>query len=286
MPAFVPVVYSGGAPVLRSDGQTQREACPDLAEWLLWRDALEVARGRGHIVYYQTQGDSPDSKRTHLDGSAADRKHTSTASVMDSREMGMAEYPRITKYGWTGAQHDHGMIPCGHNTYNRYQWTAYLNGWNGLGLGGQAAGDPLPRPAKIRTWQQGIVWAKAEIARLNGTTPEPQEEDMDSLIFMRVGVAEPGVEAGTIFIIRPGSWPRRLTPQEWALYVRLGAQTPGGDFLRAEVDIVAAGIGANDAALTGAVTATIDPAVLTAAVKAAVAGGLDDITFTTRKALA
>jgi hypothetical protein len=181
MPGFVPVTYSGGAPVFRSDGLTQRVACAHLAEWLVERDALEVARGRGHIAYYQTQGDAPESFLTHIDGSAGDRKHTSIASVMDSRQMGMAEYPRIAAFGWTGAQHDHGMIPCGHNAHNLYQWDAYLAGYDGLGASGRLHLDPLPRPATIRTWQQGIVWAHAEIARLNGTTTTIQEDEMKLL---------------------------------------------------------------------------------------------------------
>ena len=182
--AFVPVTDSLGRPVMRSDGTTPRVACADMAEWLFWRDALEVARGRGHLKLFQTFGDAPESFLTHIDGSASDREHVSIASVMDSREMGMAEYPRIKAYGWTGAQHDHGMIPCGHNAHNLYQWTAYLDGYNGLGLLGRGAGDPLPRPAVIRTWQQGIVWAHAEIARLNGTAPATQEDDdMDVYAF-------------------------------------------------------------------------------------------------------
>lgn len=188
MPGFVAVVYAGGAPVVASSG-AQRVACEHLAEWLVVRDALEVARGRGHIRYFQTQGGAKDSGGTHECGSASDREHVGMESVMDSREMGMIEYPRLHRLGWPAdkGEHDHGVLPCGDNSCNGYQITAYWNGYNGLGLNGVAAADPLPKPSKRRTWQEGIVWAHAEIARLTGTTTTQEDDDMDVYAYTDAG---------------------------------------------------------------------------------------------------
>ena len=194
MPGFVPVVYSGGARVMRSDGVTQRVACPHLAQWLTVYDALQVFRGRGHVVYYQTQGTGvAASGPTHDCGSAFDKEDTGTAAIMDAREMGGALFPRLTKYGWNGAQHDHGLINCGDNGCNGYQYAAYLSGHNGLGLNGVGAGDPLPKPATIRTWQQGIVWAQAQMGA-SPMTQTTQEDDMATFIQVK------GDPKGTVYI--------------------------------------------------------------------------------------
>ena len=172
--AFVPVTYSDGAPVLSSGG-TQRQACEHLASWLVAFDALQVARGRGHVTYFQTVGGADASAGTHLCGSAWDMAYTSDAAIADAREMGAAIWHRRPGFnGWpsSGADHVHGVIGCGDNACNGYQITAYWMGYNGLGLNGVGAGDPLPKPATRRTWQEGIAWAQAQI---NGTT---QEDDM------------------------------------------------------------------------------------------------------------
>jgi len=184
--AFVPVVYSSGAPVLASGG-TSRVACVHLAQWLEVYDALQVARGRGHVVYYQTVGGADASAGTHLCGSAWDMAYVSDAAIMDAREMGAADWHRIPGYnGWpsSGANHVHGLILCGDNACNGYQYTAWLSGHNGLGLNGVGAGDTLPRPAKIRTWQQGIAWAQAQMGASPMTQTTTQEDDdMDVYAF-------------------------------------------------------------------------------------------------------
>ncbi len=167
----VPVVYSGGAPVLASSG-AQRVACPHLALWLVAYDALQVARGRGHVAFYQTMGGADASAGTHLCGSAWDMAYTSDAAVMDAREMGAAVWPRLARYGWTTGEHVHGVIACGDNGCNGYQYQAYWLGLNGLGLNGAGGTDPLPKPSTRRTWQEGIAWAQSQI------TGTQQEDDM------------------------------------------------------------------------------------------------------------
>lgn len=104
------------------------------------------------------------------------------------------------------------------------------------------------------------------------------EDDMP--IFMRTTDT-------SVWLLKPGAPPRGLNGQEWALWARLGAPLLGGDFNRAEVDIVnsllqptaqpaldsavlAAAVAKAVAALpTG--TATVDPAAIAAQVVAAVA---------------
>ena len=184
--AFVPVVYSTGGPVLASNGRTQRVACPHLAAWLKVYDALQVARGRGHVVYYQTMGGADASAGTHNCGSAWDMQYTGSAPIMDAREMGAADWPRLHSNGWVGTEHVHGLIRCGDNGCNGYQYTAWLSGHNGLGLNGVGAGDSLPKPSVIRTWQQGIAWAQAEIARLSGPMTITTQEDEHMSTFMQV----------------------------------------------------------------------------------------------------
>jgi hypothetical protein len=271
--AFVPVSYSNGIPVLASNG-TQRVACAHLAQWLEVYDALQVARGRGHVTYYQTMGGADASAGTHLCGSAWDMSYRGNDPIMDAREMGAAVWPRLHSLGWPASQgeHVHGLIRCGDNSCNGYQYSAYLSGCNGLGLNGVGGTDPLPKPSTIRSWQDGIAWAKAEIVRLTTPpAPAPQEDPMP--VFMRT-------VDGTIWALRPGAAPRGLSPQEWALWVRLGAHIPGGDYNRAEVDIVNSvvqpnpvDVGAISAAITAALphADAITPADVDAIAQAVVA---------------
>lgn len=271
MPSFVPVVYSGGAPVLASTG-SQRVACAHLAEWLAVYDALQVFRKRGHVRYYQIQGNAKESYLTHIDGSSWDQEWMSDAAAADAREMGGVIWHRIPGVnGWpiTGADHGHGMIPCGDNAHNAYQWTAYLGGWNGLGLNGVGGGDPLPRPDVIRTWQQGIVWAKAEIARL--TTPAPQEEpDMVRLIkhvTHQGGDRTKPVTGQALYVWTPFSG---LTPQggDQAANERLFGQ-PAEVFEDGEIDgvrVTVDAIVARNIAAVKSAPASIDYAAIAAAV--------------------
>ena len=188
MANFVPVVYSTGGPVRASNG-SQRVACVHMAAWLRVYDALQVARGRGHVTYLQTVGGADASAGTHLCGSAWDMVYIGDAAIMDAREMGASQWHRIPGYnGWpsSGANHCHGVIRCGDNACNGYQYTAWLSGHNGLGLNGVGAGDSLPKPSVIRTWQQGIAWAQAEIARLSGPMTITTQEDEHMSTFMQV----------------------------------------------------------------------------------------------------
>lgn len=275
MPGFVPVVYSGGAPVLSSGG-SQRVACAHLAEWLVAYDALQVARGRGHVTYFQTLGGADASAGTHTCGSAVDMAYTGNAPILDAREMGGWFWPRLHRLGWVGGEHVHGGISCGDNACNGYQYAAWLNGYNGLGLNGVGAGDPLPLPVNLRTWQQGIIWAHAEIARL--TTPTITEDDMPRLRLDTQGTGWFLTDRGAVTI--------DSTEDAKVLRRVIDAK----DYLVAEDRVLPGEIAvyqkylarANGAAAptTTTVTAVLDPAALNAAFDAALA----NVAFTTRKA--
>ena len=172
---MVPVVLDSG-PLYRSDGYTRRLACPDVAEWLVWYERLQLARGRlvRNLDVYQLWGDSSKSGGTHTCGSAVDCLDLGEGGIDDAREMGGRGWRRVTSLGWLGGDHDHIVIPCGCNGCNAYQLTACEAGYNGLGYLGRAGRDPHKQPSRWRTWQQGIAWARAEITRL-------QEDDMPTL---------------------------------------------------------------------------------------------------------
>ncbi len=64
-------------------------ACQHVAEWLVWYERLQVARGRCKaLVVYQSMGDSSLSGDTHVCGSATDWQYLGEGAVMDAREMG------------------------------------------------------------------------------------------------------------------------------------------------------------------------------------------------------
>ena len=97
-----------------------------------------------------------------------------------AREMGApATWLRNMNFadGSPGNTHTHGvLLGCDHNWPSNYQIIAQRRGYDGMGQGasgtpysgqwGYGGKDPHPGPATYRTWQQGIAWAKAELAKL------------------------------------------------------------------------------------------------------------------------
>ena len=182
--AFVPVVLDSG--VAYTSKGAKRQACADMAEWLVWLERLQVARGRCLVLkLYQAQGSGPYSGDTHDCGSAVDTVDYGDAYVLDVREMGGDGWARRAVWGWTKGDHVHIVLPCGHNACNQFQIDAYNAGYNGLG-NGYAGRDPHTRPAVKRTWRQGIEWAKAEIARITGSTSTDTAKDDDMKALLKV----------------------------------------------------------------------------------------------------
>lgn len=155
-------------------------ACPCLAEWIPWFEKylqhIGVLKAGEQLHLWQLIGDAAASGSTHHDGGAEDDACVSPAAVLASRQMGAAAWHRA--YNWDGKggmEHAHRVLNgCPHNTPARYQIAALIANFNGLGYAGHAAPDNGPRTPDVfplRTWQQGIKWAKAQITP---PTPHPK----------------------------------------------------------------------------------------------------------------
>lgn len=165
-------------------------ACPCLIAWL---PVYEAEAKRRHIIkqsidIYQLIGTAAASGGTHAKGGAYDLAQVTPAAIKLAREMGAAAWHRPPDWdGHGGIEHHHGVLHgCPHNSPARYQISAYLAGYNGLGLNGMAEKDHGPRVLPLRTWRQGIVYARklqhprvaavldelAVVAKSNPTAPE------------------------------------------------------------------------------------------------------------------
>lgn len=157
-------------------------ACICQSQWFYWYRKLAKLKGLGDVTIWQLVGALTASSGTHSGGGAADWAGISRALAMLAREMGApATWPR----DWAGNRHTHSVLSaCIHNRPASYQVTAQFLGFNGLGYLGMGGRDTLPRPSKYRTWREGILWAKAEIARITGeriTVPTPPSKEDDPM---------------------------------------------------------------------------------------------------------
>lgn len=138
-------------------------ACECLAKWLpvYERELQETGNLVGTLRIFQLIGDAAASGNTHLPGGAYDVTDgtPSQADVLIGRQMGAAEWLRQPPTFST--LHRHGVLRgCPHNAGGRYQIGALDDGFNGLGKGGRGGPDDGPRNFEVRTWQDGIAWAK------------------------------------------------------------------------------------------------------------------------------
>lgn len=152
-----------------------RPACPCQAEWLPVFEQLAQARGilppQGLLPTSQIIGGAVQSGGTHATGGADDTWPLTTindvaAYVRLSRDMG-ADATWLRPKNWdgkSGVAHVHRVLRgCPHNGPARYQITAVDQGRNGLGSGGMGGTDDGPRPLSMRTWREGIEWAKTQL---------------------------------------------------------------------------------------------------------------------------
>ncbi|WP_052337072.1 hypothetical protein [Nocardioides alkalitolerans] len=151
-----------------------RTACTCLAQWLPVLERLAQHRGilDGDLTITQMTGRAAASAGTHKEGGAVDWLETIRALVDLAREMGGASWIRLRPA--FDIDHTHTVLNgCAHNGPARYQVTAYLAGFNGLGKGGRG-GRETDEPRKLRTWREGITWAKAQLEN----TPTEEDDDM------------------------------------------------------------------------------------------------------------
>ena len=212
---------------------TSCTGAPILATW--WPLFVAVGVKAGLTRPYLVQGFvaySTVSGWTHADGTAFDLGTTVPAELAKwarlARTFGApGTWPRGPLWGQrTMAYHVHGQLEDPATVAGRWQLDEVYAGGDGLTGSLRDYLSPAAPPARI-TALAGIAAMRAIL------TTTPKETDEMTYLFMRT--VEP---LNPIYILTPGVPPRRLTKDEWALWVRLGATTPGGDFNRLEVDMV------------------------------------------------
>ena len=140
-----------------------KPACACLIEWLPVYEKELLRRGviKYNIDIYQLIGGAKTSAGTHSTGGAFDIGQYSTTALKVASEMGAATWHRGPAQKMI--HHAHGVLKgCPHNGPARYQIAALAAGYSGLGYAGRGSKDNGPPPRKLRTWRQGIVWAKAQ----------------------------------------------------------------------------------------------------------------------------
>lgn len=146
-----------------------KPACPCLAEWLPFYEKELLRRGiiKHNVDIFQLIGGAAASAGTHSKGGAYDVAQVSDQAILVAREMGAAAWHRLPNWdGKGGMEHQHGVLNgCPHNGPAAYQINAYKAGFNGLGLNGAGGKDTGPRVLPLRTWVQGIEWAKGQGAK-------------------------------------------------------------------------------------------------------------------------
>lgn len=137
--------------------------CSCLKEWL---PAYEHELLRRHLIHtcidlYQTIGGYSKSGGTHATGGAADEAQFSDAQVALARSMGAAAWHRTPAQGFI--HHCHLVLNnCPHAAPTaKGQVQDYKRGYNGLVGKSRRRESWVPR--KLRTWQDGIAWAKAQV---------------------------------------------------------------------------------------------------------------------------
>lgn len=149
-----------------------KTACECQQQWLpmFEREAKALGFLDGPLPLSQIIGGAAASGGTHATGGADDTYPLTAikdveAYVRLSRDMG-ADATWLRPANWDGAggvAHVHRVLTnCPHNGPARYQIAAVRAGYNGLGSGGRGALDDGPRPLSLRTWQEGLVWRRAQ----------------------------------------------------------------------------------------------------------------------------
>jgi len=129
------------------------------------KESIDIAQGgyRG--------GATSASAGTHDGGGAFDFVQYSDDLVTLVRQMGGAGWHRTTAQGFSGPHLHIELVGCPHHPSADYQVEAYTDGYNGLGNGWKGRDDG-PRVNPIRTWSQGIAWAKTQLNELELTVSQ------------------------------------------------------------------------------------------------------------------
>lgn len=130
-----------------------------------WLTAYQNELLRLHLIHtcidvFQTVGGYVKSGGTHATGGAVDTAQYSDAQVKVARDMGAAAWHRTPQQGFI--HHCHLVLNgCPHMSATaRGQVEDYKRGYNGL-VGKSRRKESLRR-RDLRTWEQGIAFAKAQ----------------------------------------------------------------------------------------------------------------------------
>lgn len=135
-------------------------ACSCLHAWLPEFEALIGRSPR----WFQLVGDAPTSAGFHRGGGSADSEPLSDDELRIARNMGAAAWNRW----WTDNYHAHMRLNgCPHNSIGQPQVDDLNAGRDGTGPLYDNAGTPDNGPRDgvqwpLRTWRQGIEWAREQ----------------------------------------------------------------------------------------------------------------------------
>jgi hypothetical protein len=145
-------------------------ACDCLAEWL---PVFEALIGR-ELQWFQLIGDAPASEGFHKGGGSADSEPLSDDELRIARNMGGAAWDRW----WTNNFHCHIRLNgCPHNSIAQPQVDDLNAGRDGTGPLWDNAGVPDNGPRDgvqwpLRTWREGIKWAREQADWIDMATEE------------------------------------------------------------------------------------------------------------------
>jgi hypothetical protein len=145
-------------------------ACDCLAEWL---PVFEALIGR-ELRWFQLIGNAPASAGFHEGGGSADSELLTDDELRTARNMGGAAFNRL----WTGNFHCHIRLNgCPHNSIAQPQVDDLNAGRDGTGPLWDNAGVPDNGPRDgiqwpLRTWREGIKWAREQADWIDMATEE------------------------------------------------------------------------------------------------------------------
>jgi hypothetical protein len=161
--------------------------CSCLKEWLSAYEAELLRRGLIHtcLDLFQTIGGYSKSAGTHSSGGAADTAQFSKAQIRVARKMGAAAWHRTPEQGFI--HHCHLVLHgCPHAApAAKGQVEDYKRGYNGL-VGKSRRREKL-WPRKLRTYTEGIAWAKAQAAKAPKPAPAPPSKRPTPAQFLGLG---------------------------------------------------------------------------------------------------
>jgi hypothetical protein len=152
-----------------------KRTCSCMAEWFPVLEAEARRRGliKQTVDIYQLIGNAKASAGYHRSGACADFKQASAEFVKLCRNMGAAAWKRDRSDGMV--LHTHlALKGCPHLTAGaKAQIGALERGGTGLASGGRDRGPRTGVQWPLRTYKQGIAWAKS-----HGKDDNAQEDDM------------------------------------------------------------------------------------------------------------